>query len=159
MKFKGKRFWVLFFVCVLFTLAVMGCGENNMPLQIAPGQITGAMIKELKIKNMTELTSEQVELRYSLDMSVLEDKSVYISAQNNNADEVAVFELKDGEKVAPVMSAVNERIQQKLSSFENLNPTEYQKVKNAVAENIGPYVVVVICDNSDQAKEVFAEIT
>lgn len=158
MKSAVKRFFAPMLVCAVLLLCVAGCGENAVTVKNAPNQITATVINELEIKNVTELTSEQVALRYPLDMSVLQDKSVYVSAQNNNADEIAVFELKDGEKVAPVMSAVDDRIQQKLSSFENLNPTEYQKIKSAVAENIGSYVVVIICDNSDKAKEVIEEI-
>lgn len=158
MKSAVKRLFAPILVCAVLLLSAAGCGENAVTMKNAPDQITATVINELEIKNVTELTSEQVALRYPLDMSVLQDKSVYVSAQNNNADEIAVFELKDGEKVAPVMSAVNDRIQQKLSSFENLNPTEYQKIKSAVAENIGSYVVVIICDNSDKAKEVIEEI-
>lgn len=158
MKFFCKRFFALLLMCALCALSAAGCGKSAASLQPSPRQITGSVVQELKMKNMTELTGTQIALRYSLDVSVLENKSVYISSQNSNADEVAVFQLKTGEKVAPVMSAVNERIQDKLDSFESLNPAECEKVKNAFAENIGSYVIVVICDNAEHAKEVIDEI-
>lgn len=145
-------------LCLALMVVLSSCGENMAYFNAAPDQITSSVIRSLNIKNMTELNSEQIALRYPIDMTVLEDESVYISSINNNADEVAVFKLREHVKVAPVMSAVNDRVKQKLSSFERLNPTEYEKVKNAIAENIGSYIVVIICEDSEKAKETLNDL-
>lgn len=156
------------FIVFVLTFALSACQQTVAHSELAAKEITSALVGGLGIENMTELNNDQIVLRYPVDMSFLEDQSVYISTANNNADEVAVFKLKnlsvdDVANFNTVTGAISERIEQKLRSFESLNPVEFEKVGRAEirchSHEESTYIVLVICENSDSTYEILLDLT
>lgn len=153
---------------ILITSAFSACRQADIHPEISARDITSELVDYLGLKNMTELNREQIALHYSIDVPFLEDESVYISTQNNNADEIAVFKLNaasdtKASNYSAVTAAATERISQKLRSFEQLNPAEFEKVGNSkiLTHNHGDsvYIALVICENSGSAYKPLAKLT
>lgn len=108
--------------------------------------------------SLVRLDDSAIPSYYSFDASLVEDAVVYMSANSSCADEIAVFQMAEGEDETPVISAVNSRVQSKERAFRNISPTEHEKMRNAVQVNISDYIVLAITPYPDTARSVIAEL-
>lgn len=141
-------------LCAVMMLCLSAC-DKEQTANLSTSRIASMVIEELELKDMVELTRDQAALRYAVDFDILSDQTVYVSAIGNSADEVAVFELSQGAKASSVLTAVNDRVSQKLRAFTDLSPAEYKKVKNSFSVQVGNDIVFVVSENAYQLEEFF----
>ncbi len=134
-------------LCAVIMLCLSAC-DKEKKVNVSTSRIACAIMEKLAMEDMVELTPEQAALRYAVDFDILNDQTVYVSANGSKADEVAVFELSDGAGANPVLAAVNDRSSQKLRAYKDLSPAEYTKVKNAFSVQVGNDVVFVVSENA-----------
>ena len=69
------------------------------------------------------------------------------------SDEVAVFKALDEAGAEAIEEQAEQRMDDREESYSDYMPDEADKLENAVVERSGVYVVVVVCGDSDAAKE------
>ena len=63
-----------------------------------------------------------------------------------------MFEAKDEEAAARIMSAVNLHIEEQIHEYTNYNPDELSKLKDAVKLQKGKYVILCVSNHNETAK-------
>lgn len=106
-------------------------------------EIAEAIREAIGMHDYVSLDTSQIITHFGFGTEMIEDSTVYTSAKQNDADEIAVFKLSDISKCDEVMSAISERLDLKAKTFDVLNSYEYDKVENTVFLNKGEYVILV----------------
>lgn len=128
------------------------------------GTFQASQIAEALVENTTTgvslvcLDSASIPSYYSFDPVLVEDAAVYISANSSYSDEIAVFEMAEGKDETEVLAAVNNRMLSKTRAFRDINPTEYDKLRNAVQVNISGYIILAVTAHPETAQSVIAEL-
>lgn len=151
MKKKLCVIWMA--CCILMTGVLAGCGSST-GLTID----TGALAAELYEGITWQDQIQEVDLSKALSLyGISEDAvftgSVYIST-NATAEEIAVFEAVSGDEASAIKDKLETRVETQRSSFESYNPAEVPKLDNAVIQVKNTYVVLVVCDNTSEAKTI-----
>lgn len=136
--------------------------ESASDAVIAPGSlsvsdIAASLVAADSDARLVRLDTASIASYYPYDSSAVAQAEVYISADSSKADEVAVFEIAQGQDDSEVVKAVNARVQSKERSFRNISPSEHAKLRTAISVNISGYVVLAIMANSESARSVITD--
>ena len=96
---------------------------------------------------------------YGVDASKVTDSCTYFST-GATAEEICVMSVSgdDGEDaLSEINRAFNKRIDDQIESFTDYVPAELDKLKDPLIMEIGNSVVMVVCDDPDQAKTAILE--
>ena len=74
---------------------------------------------------------------YNLSFSGLEDSVIYVSSTSATASEIAVFKCKDATALKDAKAAVEARISDQISNYENYRPDEKYRLENALIATQG----------------------
>jgi hypothetical protein len=142
-----KYLYTVVFVFMILTLSA--CGAENTKINIE--ELSADLISNVEFADeMTLINEKTVESLYNINYAI--SQQVYISS-GATAEEVAVFELKDGNDADKALDAVNQRIETQKQDFKTYIPEEIPKLENAIVKKVGQYVIVCISDG-DEADEI-----
>jgi len=88
---------------------------------------------------------------YGLDETVA-DEAALIASTGATAEEIAVIHAASSDQVEAVKDAVKQRIQNQKDGFENYVPQELTKLNDPRITLAGQYVILVVCDDSEAAR-------
>lgn len=131
------------------TCVLSACGGGKATIDI-DALTTDVVTNAAFADEMSKLDTDTVAALYGIDYAVSE--SVYVSS-GATAEEVAVFELKDSDDAQSALTAAQARIESQEASFKDYTPEELPKLKDAIVEAYGNYVIVCVCDD-DAAKDI-----
>ena len=150
------RFGIGMVLILLFAGAVAGCGNGGTGGKNPnPADITTAVMKQIKFPEMVGVGQDRLTKYYQVPQDDLASMSVYLCSSLASADEVAVFKAKDQNGVSAIKEALEKRVAERMTAFQNYNPTEYAKVKNNVIAVKGDYVFFDISADPTKAREIF----
>lgn len=115
------------------------------------------LVSELNMGDtMGEINSQAVAgLFFNGDSSLYTDASVYFSNESGNSDTVAVFVTKD---VDTVKENISTYIENTKSNAQAYFGDEVTKFDNAVVEDDGKQVILVICSDASAAQSAVDEL-
>jgi len=164
-KMKKRLYGVLVFIIVLLMISgLYGCSsqqeETGTPEEENPFDtiIDAQALAEHLFENITfadELTKVDNDIAYEIygmEKDVAKDIAVYMST-GATAEEIAVFTVSSDNEALLVSTAFNSRIEQQKSGFENYVPEELPKLEKAVITQIDSAVVMIVCNDTDEANE------
>ncbi len=156
---KKKLLGVL--LSAVMVLGLAACGEKadegtageevNVPVE----EIGDKILEDLEFGSMIELDDETLMQFYELDASLLEEYDANIPMMNVTTQEYSVFKVKDIKDAETVKNAIDKRAEAVQKSFEQYLPDQYENAKNYYVEANGKYLVFVIHQDSEKAKEIF----
>ena len=131
---------------------VMLCGCGSQPASSRPdtAALAAKAVKDLGLEEKTEeLEDRIVQGLFFFEEDTLESSSVYIH-NDSSADIVAVFDAKD---VDSCREKIDTYLQTTKLQMQNYYPDEVFKVENAVVEDNGSLIVLIVCDDLQAAKK------
>ena len=141
-----KKF-VSSFLCVLM---LFGCGSSTSAGESASAQAE-KIVSELNLTDkMDKVEDRIIKGLFFFEEGTLKDSSVYI-ANDKSADIVAVFESED---TAAVKERVNTYLATAKEQMQNYYPDEVFKIDNAIVEEAGDKVVLIVTGDIENAKKV-----
>ncbi len=166
---KILRFSFFFLaICLLMmcvALGTGGCRRSPSPSQaqaystrainVSAADITADIQNQLNITDMVSVPRENLSSYFDIYVEDIEDYSFLVSSSEGKADELAVFKSSNSDSVTEIKAAVSNHILLKEDSFKNLDPVEYQKVKNAVLVDYDQYVFLAVCTDPESASKAF----
>ena len=158
MKQKGmnsimKRFQsCAVLLLALLLLALAGCSGGEKQVDAA------ALADELKngLTFKDEMTAAEDTVRdalYAIDGADVAQGKLYTSS-GATAEEIAVFKAGDKEAADRLYKAVQERLKNQKTAFEDYVPAEMTKLNNAVLVKKGTMVVLCVADDYAAAKKI-----
>ncbi len=141
-----KKF-VSSFLCVLM---LFGCGSSTSAGESASAQAE-KIVSELNLTDkMDKVEDRIIKGLFFFEEGTLKDSSVYI-ANDKSADIVAVFESED---TAAVKERVNTYLATAKEQMQNYYPDEVFKIDNAIVEEAGDKVVLIVTGDIENAKKI-----
>ena len=134
-----------------------GGGSEGTPVNydFTAAELAGTINENVTFNDfMEEVDPQTVYELYGIDGSAISDSCTYFST-GATAEEISVMCL-DPENADSMLGeinrAFNKRIDDQIESFTDYVPAELDKLKNPLIMEIGNSVVMVVCDDPDQAK-------
>lgn len=137
---------------VLLILSIIGCAQKQTALSI---DLTQAKenIELLSIYGeLKELPEDELKLAYGLDVEMMEESSIFFSSDLMKAPMFAIIKPKEDQ-----IETVREQLDTFLINYENkwtlYLPEETALVQNALLEEDGDYLILIISDDNEQVLE------
>ncbi|MBR2575950.1 MAG: DUF4358 domain-containing protein [Firmicutes bacterium] len=134
-----------------------GGGSEGTPVNydFTAAELAGTINENVTFNDfMEEVDPQTVYELYGIDGSAISDSCTYFST-GATAEEISVM-CVDPENADSMLGeinrAFNKRIDDQIESFTDYVPAELDKLKNPLIMEIGNSVVMVVCDDPDQAK-------
>lgn len=136
----------------LMALTLCACGQQG-------GKETADVDLTALCRELTGLCGEDL---YELDEDTAKtlygdldtEQALVWSSSGTTADEVALFQAADADVAEAVLAAVQQRVEDRRESYADYMPDEAAKLEEAIAEQHGTYVVLCVCPEPDQAREI-----
>lgn len=158
MKMKKILAAALAAVCALTLMSGCGSSSDGPAKQPTAAQVTEKVWEFLVFKDtVVEVEDDLVKNYYNIDWDKVEDKCMYTSGSRATAEEVMVIKMKDAADVQLAKDAMRDRVEDQKIAYENYVPEEMTKLNNALICENGPYVLLVVADDTENAQTVFDE--
>ena len=158
-RFEGnmnmKRFFIFALAAMMMVLCLAGCGgeEKYVSFDDLYNSLTTQI--DFSASKMQKQSEAALDNYYYIDPATLESYAIYMSDYSTgNADEIAMFQVKESDQVTAVKTLINERINDLKVRYEDYKPEEMSKLENAVVIEDGNYLFVVISPDNDKAREI-----
>lgn len=144
-------------ICSILTVLLLtGCSSfpmatssTNEPTSKAE-QLAEQLVTDLQMENMSKVKSRTVlGMFLAGDKSLAEDYAAYLSDESGNADTVVVI-LSD--KMDEVKKYMQDYLDEEQSTVAAYYPSEVFKVTNAILEENGEILILVIAADINTAK-------
>lgn len=86
-----------------------------------------------------------------LDTETVEECAVYVSL-SAGAEEIAILKLTSDDAAQTALAALEDRVAQQREALESYQPQEVGKLDNAILEQAGTTVVLVVAEDHDLAR-------
>lgn len=139
-----------------------GGGTEGTPVtyDFTASELAGYISENVTFNDfMEEVDPQTVYELYGIDGSKVSDSCTYFST-GATAEEISVM-CVDPENADSMLGeinrAFNKRIEDQIESFTDYVPAELDKLSKPLIMEIGNSVVMVVCDDPDQAKSAILE--
>ena len=147
-----RALYVLFSLVLIFSI-LSGCGEKdveNVDFDALSGQLldSGAFTDLL-----CPLTKDITASLYGIDEADIENFALFCST-GATAEEIALFKAVDEAAAQRIMDAVEKRITNQITSYENYVPEEVPKLEDAIIRQNGLFIAYITADKSNKAAKI-----
>lgn len=100
---------------------------------------------------------EKLKKLYDIDSENLEEYILYIPKSNIEANEIAIFKVKESEDLEEVEEKIKDRVEEQATNFKDYLPDEYYLIEKNVLKTKGNYILFAISEDVDKIEKVFDE--
>lgn len=162
----------LLFVIGICMCLLAGCKKENTTAEEstrAQNKLPCSQIIEKLLEQVTT-THNDKKLQYSDDayeeyFDYLYDASIekiadgaFAYASESYADEITVLRLQDSKDDSYLTKKLQARIESRKQDFNGYKPEEVEKLQNAVIDQSGDYIIMVVADDADAIIKAFQTI-
>ncbi len=146
-----KIFSFLIAFALIFSFA--GCADNKAKFYEA-NAVADALNANLEFGEELEKSTADIAYSiYGIDSALCTDAAFY-SGSGATADEIAVFNCVDENAVNSVADAVEARLDYLHEGYSSYGPQEVPKIESAAVITEGNTVILCICNNAENVKDV-----
>lgn len=152
---KMRRFLAMTLAVMMMALSLTGCGGDEKYISFDELYSSLSSSIDFSASKMQKQGEAALNNYYYIDPNTLESYAIYMSDYaTGNADEIAMFQVKEEDQVAAVKALINDRITDLKVRYEDYKPEEMDKINKAVIEEKGRYIFVVISPDAEKAKTI-----
>ena len=143
-------------VMLLILLALsLGSCQNSVPEAKAldPAALSAALLEDLSFPTMLEIAPERLQRYYPYDSSVFSVAYVHL-AFDVVADEIAVFQVDESQKVADIKAGLNKHYSERADVFSAYAPEESARINNRLTVEHDRWLIIVITDDTETAEDI-----
>jgi len=162
---QNRKKWIVFTIIILICTVAVLIGAFLLIRHIrenyaryTPDEITQHIMESLEPKDLVKVESGQVSKHYDIPDGVVEASSLYMSKSSESASELACFLLTDASKYDQLQQSINAHISAKATGFKNLNPAQYNALKNVLISHKGRYVLVSVGNVASAEEKLFSDL-
>lgn len=151
---KGIGF-VKYILLILLAVFIVGLMRGD---KISNAKIEDVAEKVTKAVDMTDLSAADnrtVRRLYGINVNDYEGVSLYVSDSNMKVEEVLIVKLRDVSQADGVETAVRERVDTQLQSFEGYGPEQCKLLNDHVLDTEGNYILFIVNQKAQAADQAF----
>ena len=123
------------------------------------GKVASQLLRKLNLSVSMEQVSDKVmDSVFMQGEDLTDDKVAYLASDKGNSNTIAVFVADEDTSVDVLRQHLLTYLDSQKITIENNYPTEVFKVSNAVLEDNGRVVVLVVADNIEDARKYVNDI-
>ena len=143
-------------LCILLAGVLDSCRRADA---MSAAEMTAFIQDNINFIDMTRLDRDKIFTAFfNVDEKLVKDAIVYVSSQEEKADELAILQLADRKDFDTVLSEINSHISIRALNFSNQSPTEFAKMQNAAIGRTRDSIILVVCEQYEKASEILKEI-
>ena len=117
--------------------------------------VSRAVLAELDLDEMQQADAQMIRRLYGFAPSEMDGCTLYYPSTNMGARELLIVKLSDLSQQKAVTDAVTARRQTQMNSFEGYGVEQYDLLEHSVLEVQGNYILFVVHENADAARQSF----
>ena len=150
------------FIVVLTLCFLVGCTtrrntsvthDTNRVLDA--GKVASQLLRKLNLSDSMEQVSDKVFMEGE---DLTDDKVAYLATDKGNSNTIAVFVADEDTSVDVLRQHLLTYLDTQKVTIENNYPTEVFKISNAILEDNGRVVILVVADNIEDARKCVNDI-
>lgn len=110
--------------------------------------IDTAIVSSTDVSVMDKGDEEKLKKLYYLNITDINEFTLYAPKSNMEANEILVIEAKDKAALSTIKSKVQQRMSNQSSSFKDYRPDQYEIIKHAILREEGLKLICVISKDS-----------
>ena len=123
------------------------------------GKVASQLLRKLNLTDSMEQVSDKVmDSIFMQGEGLTDDKIAYLAIEKGNSNTIAVFVADEDTSVDVLREHLQKYLDTQKVTIENNYPTEVFKISNAVIEDNGRVVVLVVADNIEDARKYVNDI-
>ena len=91
---------------------------------------------------------------YYINENEVEDFISYVPKSNMDVEEVLVLKVNENKDVSSIKDKINKRLQKQGESFKNYRPEKYKVIEDAILEQEGQYLILIVSEDSSTIKKI-----
>lgn len=119
------------------------------------GDVSRAVLSQLDLEEMQQADAQMVRRLYGFAPSDMDGCVLYYPTSNMGAREVLIVKLSDLSQQQAVADAISTRRQTQMNSFEGYGVEQYALLEQSVTEIQGNYLLFVVHENAEAARQAF----
>ena len=127
--------------------------DTNRVLDV--GKVASQLLRKL---NLTDSMEQVMDSVFMQGEDLTDDKIAYLAIEKGNSNTIAVFVADEDTSVDVLREHLIKYLDSQKVTIENNYPTEVFKISNAVLEDNGRVVVLVVADNIEDARKYVNDI-
>lgn len=146
-------------IILYISTCFLGCtktnGTNNKNISV--NEIDEKIKQSVDISNLKKVDGEKLLKLYGINPDEIDEFILYIASTNIEADEVAIFKVKDEKDANSIKDKIQERVEGQLEDFKDYLPIEYDLLENHIIKCNGRYILFVVSDKAENILKEFEE--
>ena len=145
-----KILYTLILIMFLASVYIHG-NAKDIPLQ----DVKALLLEEKTISSMEESSDREMLEFMNIDPAALSEYIYFQGTEALSVEELMIIKVKDTAELAALKDAVEQRIEDQISTFESYGPVQVAMLENAIISTKGHYLFYSVGKYSEKYKEVF----
>ena len=141
---------------LLAVVLLCGCAAktSTVSTSVSADSAAASLITKLSLSSLTSTKDRIIKGMIFNGDDVTTDAALYTSSETGNSDSVGVFYTSD---VETCKKDVNAYLDTQKANAQTYNADQVFKISNAVIQDNGSVVIMVVCDDIESAKKIVKE--
>lgn len=151
----------IFFIAAVISSIIMlsmNSGKNDEQKNFTAHEIADKVINGMNYENLSEISAENIAKYYEIPDGTISDSAMYVSPKPDSFTELACFRLRSEDSEDLLMNSIRDYINERISSFENVNDKAYEAVQGSRVFVHYPYVLVSVSADNAAVEKVFESV-
>lgn len=132
------------------------CGGKSGSVSVDINKLSSDLKATVTSGELAEISPEIFASTYFLDADKISESAAFLGS-GATACEVAVVKCSDSDYTDDVKDVFKSRVSSQSALYADYNAPEVDKLKKAIIESSGDYVVLCVTDDVDAAKKILKE--
>lgn len=130
---------------------ILSVKSANMPA------IKNALEKNIDFDFINIGDEKTLKNLYYININDIDDFLSYVPKSNMDVEEILVLKIKEGSSISEIKSKVSNRLKKQGESFKNYRPEKYNVIENAILEEEGQYLVLIVSENASSIHKIIKD--
>ncbi|MBQ8952491.1 MAG: DUF4358 domain-containing protein [Clostridia bacterium] len=144
--------WLLT-VCLLLLAGCSGGAAKSADL----AAVKDSLAAQFKLDEMMALSEDDLLDMYGIKGEDVKQYAALIARSSTSADEILLFEAKDGDAAKRLKEQLDKRYQAKLNEAKDYLPDEYAKIAACKVAQSGNYVSLIVSSDAEAMAKVYQD--
>lgn len=147
----------LLFVSVVLLLSLCACGGKEAAKEMEPAALAESLLKgNVFSVSLDELPASKAASFYELNASDVAEALLYHAA-GTSKEQIVILKAVDETAAGNMVASLKELVARWIEADRDYAPQEVPKLEKAVLRQSGPWVVLVIANDPDNAAKIVGE--
>ena len=154
-KFSRWIFYIKYVLLVFLLLFIVSLLWGGKISSTDMETVDKAVVSSINMDMLSEADHRMFKRLYGLNANDFADVRLYVGGSNMDVEELLIVKLKDTSQSESMQSAITERVEKQLKSFEGYGPEQCKLLKDHILDVQGNYILFIVHSDAVSADGAF----